>query len=101
MFRGTDGAADDGLIDVAEAGVALLEQRVELWIVPGTVANFDDQLVVLKSVEQAVRRREVFRCAVKGKRELQQNGGEFAAAASGAKPARTACSSSAVAPVRE
>ena len=55
-LAGFEGAADDRLIDIAEADAALMEQIVEFFFGPGGVADFDDQRVIVELVEQAFRR---------------------------------------------
>ncbi len=51
-FAGLDGAADNGLIDIAEADAALVEKFVEFFFGPGGVADFDDQREGLELVEE-------------------------------------------------
>src|SRR5882762_8759249 len=78
LGRGRKRAADDGLIDVAEPCVVFPQQRPSFLRAPRCVANFDDQRIVGKAFEQ---RREIGKGLlglVKRKRELQEDGAEFA-----------------------
>ena len=74
---GLEGVADDGLIDVAEAGVVFTEELQGSWILPGGVAKFDDERIVGKALKQGGKMRGGFGGLVKGKRELQEDGAEF------------------------
>ena len=70
--------ADDGLVDVADAGVEFAEQVENLRRVPGTVADFDDQGIVGEALQDGFEVCLGFRFAVEGKRELEEDGAEFA-----------------------
>ncbi len=73
-----DGIADDGLIDIAEAGVVIAQEIESGLRLPGGVAEFDDEGIVCKSFEQGGEMGGGFRRFVKGERELEEHGAELA-----------------------
>ena len=64
-FAGLDGAADDGLVDIAEADAAFVEEFVKLFLGPGGVADFDDERVAAELVEEGAEAVEIFGSVVK------------------------------------
>ena len=74
---GLHGAADDRLIDVAEADAALVQHGVEFFVVPGGVANFHHQRIIGELFEKLFQVGHGFGRVVKGKRKLQQNRAQF------------------------
>src|SRR6266436_10012355 len=75
---GRERAADDGLIDVAEACVVLAQQRQCFGKAPGGVTYFDDKRIVRETFQQCREIRSVLLRAMKREGELKQNGAEFA-----------------------
>jgi hypothetical protein len=77
LGRGGERAADDGLVNVAEAGVVFTEERESFGGVPRVVADFDDERVIAKAEENGGEIRDGFPGAMKRKRELKKDGAEF------------------------
>lgn len=74
---GGERAADDGLIDIAEAGVVFAEKRESFGGIPGGVADFDDERIVGKALEDGGEVGGGFFCAMEGEGELDKDGAEF------------------------
>jgi hypothetical protein len=77
LRRRSERTADDGLVDVAEAGVVFTEERESFGGVPRVVADFDDERVIAKAEENGGEIRDGFPGAMKRKRELKKDGAEF------------------------
>ena len=70
--------ADDGLIDVAESGVMFAQQDKRFAGLPGSVAKLDGEWVVGEALQENLEITGGFLGVVKRKRELQEDGAEFA-----------------------
>jgi hypothetical protein len=77
MGRRSERAADDGLVNVAEAGAVFAEEGERFGRVPGVVADFDDERIIAKAEENGREIRGGFPGAMKRKRELKKDGAEF------------------------
>ena len=82
---GGERAADDGLIDVAEAGVVFAEKGESFGRIPGGVPDFDDERIVGEALENGGEIGGGFLSAMKGKRELEEDGAEFVGGAENVK----------------
>lgn len=69
--------SDDGLVDVAETGVALTEEGEGFRNLPGSVAELDNERIVGKAFEDRGEIGNGFARAVEGKRELEKDGAKF------------------------
>jgi hypothetical protein len=77
-FRGgRERAANDRLIDVAEAGVVLPKESESLWGIPGAVADFDDERVIGEALEHGGEIGAGFLGPMERERELKEDGAEF------------------------
>jgi hypothetical protein len=74
---GRERAANDRLIDVAEADVVFAEEGESLGGIPGGVANLDDERVIGEALEHRGEIGGGFLGAMERKRELQKDGAEF------------------------
>ena len=72
------GFSDDGLVDVANAGTMFVQERERVRRIPSIVAHFDYQRVIAKPQQDGGKISHGFLGAMKRKRELQQDGAEFA-----------------------
>jgi hypothetical protein len=77
LGRRSERAADDGLVDVAEAGAVFAKERERFGRVPGVVADFDDERVIAKAEENGGEIGGCFSGAMKRKRKLKKDGTEF------------------------
>src|ERR1700757_1904968 len=77
-FRGRlDRSADDGLVDVAEAGIVFAEKSKGFQRLPGRVAQLYDKRVIGKAGEHGGEVRNCFARAMERKRKLQEDSAEF------------------------
>ena len=82
VLRGrSERAADDGLIDVAEAGVVFAEERESFGRIPGGVADFDDERIVGEAFEDGGKISGGFLGAMEGEGKLEEDGAEFVGSA--------------------
>ena len=68
-----DGAADERLVDIAEAHAMLAELFEHVLVLPGSVAQFHDQRVVGEALHNGQEVRGSFARAMEGKRELRED----------------------------
>lgn len=73
-----EGIADDGLIDVAEASVVLMEKIESGVRLPGGMTEFDDKRVVGEAFEKSGKMSDGFGRFVEGKTELEKNSAQLA-----------------------
>jgi hypothetical protein len=85
LRRGSERAADNGLVDVAEAGVVFAEERESFGGIPRGVADFDDEGIVGEAFENGGKIGDGFLGAMEGKRELEEDGTEFVGGAENVK----------------
>ena len=74
---GRERAADNGLIDVAEAGVVLSKKFKSFERVPGGVANFDDERIVGEAFKSGDKGGFGFFRTMERERELEEDSAEF------------------------
>lgn len=85
-FRGgCERAANDRLIDVAEAGIVFAEECEGLVGIPGAVADFDDERVIGEALEHRGEIGGGFLGAMERKGELKEDGAEFVGGAKNVK----------------
>lgn len=77
LSGGLKGAADNGLIDVAKAGVVFAEERERIWGIPSGMTKFDDERIITKTEKDRGEKSYGLLCAVEGERELEEDGAEF------------------------
>jgi hypothetical protein len=82
---GRERAANDRLIDVAEASVVLPKEDESFGGIPGTVANFDDETVIGEALEHSGEIACGFLGAMERERELKEDGAEFVGGAKNVK----------------
>ena len=74
---GRQRAANDRLIDVAEAGIVFAEESEGLGGIPGGVADFDDERVIGEALEHGGEIGGGFLGAMERERKLEEDGAEF------------------------
>jgi len=77
LGRRSERAADDGLVNVAEAGAVFAKERERFGRVPCVVADFGDERVIPKAEENGGEIGGCFPGAMKRKRKLKKDGTEF------------------------
>ena len=77
LGRRSEGASDDGLIDVAETGVVGVEKSQSFRRIPGRVANFDDEGVFGEAFQHGGEISDGLFRAMERERELEENGAKF------------------------
>ena len=77
MRGGREGAADDGLIDVAEADVVFAEKSQCVRRVPRGVANFYDKRIVGEAFKSSGKGGDGFFRTMERERELEEDSAKF------------------------
>ncbi len=71
-------AADDGLVNVAEAGAVLAQQGESIGVIPRGVAHLDDEGIVAEALQERREMSDGFGRSMEGKRELQEDRSQLA-----------------------